>query len=320
MKVTIVGAGVLGTSLGVLLHRAGYEIIAVCCRRVRSAQAAVATIGQGEVVGDPGLAALGADIVLLAVPDGAIPSTSIQVASGGALKRGAVVAHFAGGLPARVLAGVSAAGAYRGTIHPLQTFADVDTALRLLRDTFFFLEGDPEAVDVLRDMTIAVHGRPVTLDGTQTAVYHAGACAASNFLVALVEYAQGLLVKAGVPPDLALPALLPLLKGTLANLEEVGLPDALTGPIARGDTGTVRTHIRSLSELPGNTVRLYRELGRCTVQVAVRKGTLNRERANTMLEILAEGEYPPPIAEPPPEKGAGGGGNGKGGLPEVFRR
>ena len=320
MKVTIVGAGILGTSLGVLLHKAGYEIVAVCSRHMRSAQLAAGTIGQGQVVGDPGLAALGADLVLLCVPDRVIPSVSIQVASGGALRRGAIVAHCAGGLPARVLAGVSAAGAHRGSLHPLQSFASVETALRMLRETFFFLEGDAEAVEVLRSLVIAIDGRPVTLDGAQKSVYHAGACAASNFLVALAEYARNLLIKAGVPPDVALPALLPLMEGTLANLKEVGLPDALTGPIARGDLGTVRNHIRSLRDLPGNTIRLYRELGRRTVQVAVRKGTLSRDRADAMLEILAEGEYTIPEEGPPGEEPPGGNGNGKGGLPEGFRR
>jgi len=320
LKVTIVGAGILGTSLGVLLHKAGYEIVAVCSRHMRNARLAAATIGQGEVIGDPGLAAMGADLVLLAVPDRAIPSVSIQVASGGALRRGAVVAHCAGGLPARVLAGVSAAGAHRGSLHPLQTFADVDTALRMLRDTFFFIEGDHEAVEVLRSLVIGIDGRPVTLDGTHKSVYHAGACAASNFLVALAEYARNLLVKAGVPMDVALPALLPLLEGTLANLKEVGLPDALTGPIARGDLGTVRNHIRSLRDLPGNTVRLYRELGRRTVQVAVRKGTLSKERADAMLEVLAEGEYPLAEDGASGEEKPGGNGNGKGELPESFRR
>jgi predicted short-subunit dehydrogenase-like oxidoreductase (DUF2520 family) len=143
LKVTIIGAGVLGTSLGLLLRRAGYEIAAICSRTKRSAQLAAGHIGGGEVVGDAGMAAMGADVVLLAVPDRVIPSVAIQVAAGGALRRGAVVAHLAGGLPAAVLAGVSAAGAYRGSMHPLQSFADVDTAVRNLPESYFFLEGDP---------------------------------------------------------------------------------------------------------------------------------------------------------------------------------
>lgn len=304
MKVTIIGAGVLGTSLGILLRRAGYTIAAVTSRHVKTARVARDLIGQGEVVGDVGLAAMGADIILLAVPDRAIPAVSIQVATGGAMKRGAVVAHLAGGLPARVLAGVEAAGGHRASMHPLQAFAEVDTAVRMLPDSFFFLEGDPEGVGVLRSLVLAIDGRPIEINGKHKALYHAGASVASNFLVSLVEFARGLLVRAGVPHDVALPALLPLVRGTLANLEAVGLPQALTGPIARGDIGTVRSHLQSLREIPGNAVRLYRELGRCTVQVAVSKGTLSRERAEALLNVLAEGETTL-AEEAPPAPGSG---------------
>ncbi|MHC5009897.1 MAG: Rossmann-like and DUF2520 domain-containing protein [Planctomycetota bacterium] len=302
---TIVGAGVIGTALGLLLRRGGFQIAAISSRTKRSASVAAELIGQGEVVGDPGLAAMGADIVLLAVPDRAIPNVSLQVATSGALKRGAVVAHLAGGLPSRVLAGVSAAHGFRGSLHPLQTFADLDTAVKLLRESFFFIEGDQEAVEVLRSMVIAIDGKPVPIEGAHKAVYHAGASVASNYLVALADLARSMLVRAGVPPGVALPALLPLLRGTLANLEAVGLPKALTGPIARGDLGTVRNHVRSLRELPGDMLRLYRELGRRTVQVAVQKGTLSQERASAILESLAEGEYhlPEEGAGPPAELG-----------------
>ena len=290
MKVTIIGAGVLGTSLGCLLRRAGYQIAAVSSRTKRGASQAREVIGEGEVIGDPGLAALGADLVVLAVPDREIPSVAIQVASGGALRRGAVVAHCAGGLPAAVLAGVSAAGGHRGCLHPLQTFADVETAVRSLPDSFFFVEGDPEAVDVLRAVVLAIGGRPVPIDSARKALYHAGAAVASNFVVTLVDYATALLVRAGVPPGEALPALLPLVRGTLRSLETVGLPQALTGPIARGDVGTVQRHLQALRETPGDWVRLYRALGRATVEVARRKGTIDAEQATALLRALAEDE------------------------------
>jgi len=303
VKISIVGAGVLGTSLGILLRRKGYEIASIASRNRRSAQEAVEWIGAGVVVGDPGLAAMGADVVLLAVPDRAIASVALQVAAGGALKQGAVVAHLAGGLPAGVMSGVNAAGGHRGSMHPLQSFADVETGVRLLPETFFFLEGDPQAVDVLRSVVVGLGGRPVEIESGAKALYHAGAAAASNFLVTLVDYAVTLLFRAGVPRDTALAALLPLVRGTVANLDAVGLPHALTGPISRGDIGTVKRHLRALSQQPGDVVRLYRNLARKTIELAVRKKTITTTEASSLLDALFEGrpEEPPEPAEAPPQ-------------------
>lgn len=286
LKVAIVGAGVLGTALGVLLRQAGYRISAVSSLNRRSAQAAVQQIGEGEVVGDPAMAALGADIVLLTVPDRAIAGVAIQVTAGGALRNGAIVAHCAGGLSAGILSGVRAAGGHRGAIHPLQSFADIENATRALPRSYYFLEGDARAIEVLRSVVVTIGGRPVEISSGDKALYHAGAAAASNFVVAIVDYAVRLLAAAGVPHEEALPALLPLIRGTVRNLETVGLPEALTGPIARGDLGTVRSHLRALGRSPGDLSRLYRHLARTTVDLALRKGGIDAEQAREMLDEL----------------------------------
>ena len=283
-----------------LLKRAGHEIVAVSSRTLKSARAAVKEIGGAPAVGDVGMAALGADLILLAVPDRAIPSVSIQIAAGGALRRGAVVAHLSGALPAGVLTGVRAAGAHAGSMHPLQSFADVETAVGILPGTYFFLEGDGEAIEVMRAVVLSIDGRALVIDSAAKPLYHAAAVAASNYVVTLVDFAAGLMAKAGVPPDAAMPALLPLVQGTLRNLEAVGLPDALTGPIARGDVGTVRNHLRALRRAPGDLVRLYTALARKTVEVALRKGGLERAAAEAILRLLAADETTPPEEPPPP--------------------
>jgi predicted short-subunit dehydrogenase-like oxidoreductase (DUF2520 family) len=293
VKIAIVGAGVLGTSLAMLLQRSGHSLVALCSRTKKKTKSAAAHLqGKVEVVGDPGLAAMGADLVLLAVPDREIEGVAAQVVGGGALRRGAVVAHFAGGLPSSLLDAVHSVGALRGALHPLQTFADVDTAVRLLPETYFSVEGDPEAVDVLRALVVGIGGHVVTLSAEKKALYHAGAVAASNFVVTLVDFAVGLLVQAGVPHGEALPALLPLLRGTVANLEVVGLPGALTGPIARGDTLTLERHMEALRKAPGDLVRLYRELARKNVELALRKGTVDKAMAQRILDVLAEDDLP----------------------------
>jgi predicted short-subunit dehydrogenase-like oxidoreductase (DUF2520 family) len=292
MKIALVGAGIIGTSLGVVLKKAGHEVVAIASRTLKSARAASGIIGGVHVAGDPSLVALGADIVFLAVPDRTIPTVGIQVASGGALRRGAVVAHLSGALPAGVLTGVRAAGGHPGCMHPLQSFADIETAVASLPGSFFFLEGDEEAVDVLRSLVLSIDGRPVPLDSASKSLYHAAACAASNYLVTIVDYAVNLMIRAGVPNDVALPALLPLIQGTVRNLETVGLPDALTGPISRGDIGTLKNHLVALRQAPGDLVRLYAALARKTVEVALRKGKIERAQADRILDLF-KGDEPP---------------------------
>lgn len=293
MKVAIIGAGVLGTSLGILLRQAGYRVAAVCSPNRRTTHDARDLIGEGEVMGDNGLAPMGADLVILAVPDRAIPAVALEISAGGALKKGAIVVHLAGGLPASVLSGVTAAGGLRCAMHPLQSFADVETAVRLLPETHFFLEGDAEAVEVLSSVVVAIDGRPIALGTTDKALYHAGAVVASNFLVTLVEYAVGIFEAAGIPRATALESLMPLIKGTVANLEAVGLPEALTGPIARGDLGTVKRHLHALQNMPGDVARLYRHLARKTIEVALAKGSLVQEDAKRFLAILDGPDFPP---------------------------
>jgi predicted short-subunit dehydrogenase-like oxidoreductase (DUF2520 family) len=293
MNIAVIGAGCLGTSLAILLQRAGHKVVAICSRTHRSAQAAAALVPGAKVVGDCGLAPMGADVVLLAVPDRAIAMVGIQVAAGGALKRGAVVAHHSGALPAGILAGVRAAGGWQGCMHPLQSFADVETAVATLPSSFFFLEGDAEAMDVLGTLVVSIEGRPVRIESGAKSLYHAAACVASNYLVTLADYASTLMVRAGVPPDVALPALLPLIQGTVKNLEAVGLPEALTGPISRGDVGTVKNHVQALRRAPGDLVRLYAALARKTVEVAIRKGKIERTHAESILRLLSDDEGEP---------------------------
>jgi predicted short-subunit dehydrogenase-like oxidoreductase (DUF2520 family) len=293
MNIAVIGAGTLGTSLAVLLHRARHKVLAVCSRTHRSAQAAAALVPGARVVGDCGLAAMGADVVVLAVPDRAIAQVAIQVAAGGALKRGGVVAHLSGALPAGILAGVRAAGGWQGSMHPLQSFASVENALASLPSSFYFLEGDEEAVDVLRTLVVSLEGRPVRIDSATKSLYHAAACVASNYLVTLADYATTLMARAGVPHDVAMPALMPLLQGTLRNLETMPPPEALTGPIARGDVGTVKNHLEALRRAPGDLVRLYAALARKTVEVALRKGKIERAAADNLLRLLSEAPEEP---------------------------
>lgn len=250
-RIAVVGAGAVGRTLGRLLARAGHEIGPVVCRTDARAREAVAFIGSGSPRTDP---AVDAEIVLLAVPDDAIAATAARLHT-----RGHVI-HLCGNLPAEI---VRPSGGVAGAIHPLRSFADPAAAVEAFAGTFCFYEGDDPAA--LRALIESIGGRAVAVSAEAKPLYHAGAVFASNYVVALFDMALRLFAEAGVPRETAQEALAGLTLGTAENLRRVGVPAALTGPIARGEVGTVRAH---LARLDPESAALYRALGRATLAVA----------------------------------------------------
>lgn len=283
-KVVIVGAGRAGGALALALREARYDIAGIASRSMESARMLAELVGT-EVYSDrPEDLVPWGDLVILSVPDGAISSVCAQIAERGGFRNGQVVAHLSGALSSDVLSPAKEAGAYVLSMHPIQTLAEPETGARRLKGSYFSLEGDPEAVGMGRRLVEDVGGRALELPKGTKVLYHAALCVASNYLVALVDAAVGLLRAAGVEPDEGLKAVLPLLLGTLENLRDLGLPRALTGPIVRGDLGTVRAHLRALSEEVPEFLELYRTLGMYTLNVAVRAGL--DEKAAEELSVL----------------------------------
>ena len=126
----------------------------------------------------------------------------------------------------------------------------------------------------------------VEVNDNDKVLYHAAACVASNYFVATYHYAENLMEKAGIAEGQARQALLPLVKGTLKNIEALGLIGALTGPIARGDIGTVKKHLQILEEKIPENDELYKALGKYTTDVAREKGTIDRQKQIELLTVL----------------------------------
>src|SRR4029077_8599556 len=136
------------------------------------------------------------------------------------------------------------------------------------------IEGDEPARALAKRIVRALGARAVFLEAENLALYHAGAVMASNYVVALADTAQTLLIKAGVPADQALPVLIPLLSSVVQNLAQVGLPGALTGPVERGDVTSVEQHLRTLEAKAPDLLELYRLVGRDVLRLAREKSNL----------------------------------------------
>jgi len=287
-KVSIIGAGVVGTAMGYLLKRGGYHIAGISSRRIESAKKAIEFIGEGDASTDPVTTAKKADIVFITTPDRAIEDVCIRVASEGGFNPSAIVFHMSGALSSEILGSARRVGARVGSIHPLQSLADLSEAVKNIPNSYFCIEGDEEAVSAAREIVDSVGGKEITIGIDKKPLYHAGASVASNFLVATIRLGLELFEASGIRREDSLHALMPLIKGTIANIERLGIPKALTGPISRGDIEVVDGHLKGIAREKEELINLYLELGRYTVKVAIEKGSIKREDAEKIVSLLNE--------------------------------
>lgn len=275
--VAIIGPGKVGTAVGFLLRSAGYEITALSGRSAASCRRALPLTG-GKILSDMAGATRLADCMLITVSDDAIRSVCNTLASGASLK-GKKVIHMSGAGGLDLLQSARDAGARVGSIHPIQSFADARGAIENIPGSTFGITVDRGirswAVRFVRDLG----GRPFFVSEADRPLYHAAACLASNYLVTLMHAAEEIYLSLGLSPDRAVRAFWPLVKGTIRNIESRGIVQSLTGPIARGDIGTVEKHLAALQTDFQTLIDFYCRTGSLTVDIALKKGTLSRQRA-----------------------------------------
>jgi len=294
--VAFVGAGKVGTALASLLHARGVDV-AIAGRSAAAGRRAARTAGlDPSQAKDVAAAVEGAGIVFLTVPDDAIEGVCSEIAEAGGWRPDHGVVHCSGALPSTVLAAAQDAGARVASFHPLQAFADVDAAIRQIPGSAFAIEGDPDLAADLDRLAVLLGGSAIHLRANQKTLYHAAAAILSNYTVTLAATAADLLVREGLAPDAntALGYLLPLLRGTVNNLEAFGLPAALTGPIARGDAGTVARHLVALDKCAPEVLALYRALAEQTIPLAREKSGLSDDAVARLRDALS-GKEPPEV-------------------------
>jgi predicted short-subunit dehydrogenase-like oxidoreductase (DUF2520 family) len=282
LKLGFIGAGTIGSALALKLSRRGYPVVAVSSRRHASARKLARAVGGCRAVTSGQEVADSAGIVFITTPDDAIASVAKQVR----WHEGQMVVHCSGADSTAILEPARKAGAGVGVFHPLQTFADAEQALENLPGSTFALEAEAPLLGILQEMATTLGGRWIRIAAGDRAVYHAAAVIACNYLVTLVKLATDLWQTFGVPRKEATEALLPLIRGTVRNLETVGLPQCLTGPIARGDSGTIKKHLEALERVSPDTLSSYRELGLKTIPIALAKGRIDEGQAEELKAAL----------------------------------
>ncbi|RTZ93763.1 MAG: DUF2520 domain-containing protein [Deltaproteobacteria bacterium] len=288
-KIVIVGAGKVGTALAVLLQKAGHSVTGIASRTLESAQKAADRLSPIPRAADSAVELTpGADIILITTRDDVIREVCEAIARSGGFRAGQVALHVSGSLPSSILSAARDEGCFIGSMHPLQSFADVDVAIKTLAGSYFCLEGDGEAVDVARGLAMALDGQVMTIRTEDKPVYHAAAVIASNFFVSIIDMSLRFYEAIGIDREKGLAALMPLIEGSLNNIRELGPVKALTGPIARGDAGVVASHLKAISSLTPEDAPAYKALARLNVGVGLAKGTLKEDAAREILDLLGE--------------------------------
>ena len=280
----IVGTGMVGTAIGYLLKKAGYEIVAIADKSATALQRAHSYTG-GKAYRKPQEILREAECILITTPDDIILSVCKDIALSPFIK-GKYVFHMSGAGGLDLLEPAKKAGAAVASIHPLQSFSSIDTAIQNIPSSYFGITADAKAKRLAKAIVLALGCKPIFISSKQKSLYHAAACVASNYLVSLLNVVESIYQSIGISEKDAKKAYLPLIYGSLKNIELSGSIAALTGPIARGDSGTIQKHVDAINAHLPQYASLYSALGLVTVNLARKKGTLNSRRAKKISDIL----------------------------------
>jgi predicted short-subunit dehydrogenase-like oxidoreductase (DUF2520 family) len=299
-KICIIGAGRVGTTFAAAILNAnipGVKLAAISSSSEQSLKRAVKILGK-KAGSTPFFnsnieCAKLADCVLISTPDDAIEKVAEEIVDADPQTiEGKLFIHFSGAKSLKVFASVAKAGGFTASIHPIKSFASIENSISTLPGTIYgvtYPENKDKTTKEYIDFFIAsMGGKIVEVDDSKKSMYHAAACVASNYLVSLVNYAVKIHESIGIKPEDSLSGLTGLIEGTVANIKNLGTRKALTGPIARGDTGTVKEHMDKfkLFMKPGEE-NIYKTMGLETAIIAFGNGWINKGTLEEFIRIFS---------------------------------
>ncbi|MHB8894208.1 MAG: Rossmann-like and DUF2520 domain-containing protein [Candidatus Geothermincolia bacterium] len=283
--VAVIGTGRVGTAMAYLLSQRGYDVVAVADRTPEARERAAALSGSRAFESAEEAAALG-EIIIITTPDGSIEAVCGSIAGSGVSLSGKKVIHMSGALQLRALVSAAEKGARTLSIHPIQTFADLEGAACALPGSTFGVTCDPELEQWAGEFVDSLDGRVLLVPDDDKVLYHAAAAIACN-LLAMVEYgAQVACRHLGFSDEESARAYGPLVVATAENVGRLGPAGALTGPLARGDVGTLKAHLEALEGFDAELADMYRTVSRWGLRLVAEKGDLDESTIDAMRELF----------------------------------
>jgi predicted short-subunit dehydrogenase-like oxidoreductase (DUF2520 family) len=227
-----------------------------------------------------------ADLYLIGTPDDRLSAACRDLAASSLLATGNIVFHLSGATRSSELGDAVDAGALIASVHPVKSFADPSMSVQSFTGTCCGAEGTPAAVEILSRAFEAIGGRMFTIDPEHKEIYHAASVFSCNYVTALLEVGLQAYVKAGIARSTAFEIVEPIVRETIDNLIKMDTTAALTGPIARGDHGTVEKQLEALARWDPGYAELYKRLGAVALTLSRQQGTASEKAIASLSHLL----------------------------------
>lgn len=298
INLCVIGAGRVGTTVSCTLAEKelpNIKLKAISSRSMESLNRAKKILGSkaaGVIFTRENSKAVSlANCILICTPDDVINSVCSEIFKDKSKDfKNYYAIHFSGSKSLEVLNSARAAGAEIASIHPLKSFASIEEAIKSLPGTVFGITySSTESKKMAEFLVKSLGGEIIEVENNKKPLYHAAACVASNYLVTLINYAVLIHKKMGIKPEDSLKGLMGLVESTVSNIKKMGTEKSLTGPIARGDVGTIKEHVKSFNEFfSKEDSALYRMMGIETSKIAHQNKWIKESTVDELKEILKE--------------------------------
>ncbi len=291
-RVSLVGAGALGTAIARRLSSVGYRFLSVVNRTISDAQSLAGSLGVTEYSDTIDSVSPNTNLLLLTVSDSALQSVTEKLATLRLPFHHLTVVQFSGALTTDVLRPLSQKGAHTISLHPFQTFPKGISShdAESLFKCFFGLQSDElEGIEVGKKIAHDLGGKVMIVPKEAKTLYHIAGVMASNYLVTLASLSSEVFAALGLSPKDVAKIIEPIMRQTLNNIASAPtIADALTGPIERGDAQVIARHLRELSEQVPHLLPIYAAFAIETVRVAIHKGSISQSDASEILDMLED--------------------------------
>ncbi len=282
--VSIIGFGAVGSSLAEYFKDSDSALVSVWDRKTE-----VCKIRASDKLASAGknfpesLKELG-NTIFICTPDDQIAKVAAKFSDLSGDWSGYNFVHTSGSLSADILSDLKIKGAKTASMHPIQTFPG-NKSPDSFKKIWISLQGDDDLLSDLEILISDFESECLRLSGSQKAAMHLAAVFASNYLVTLMSVVEG--VAGDNDIDNSIEILKPIINQTVHNIFESGTSKSLTGPVARGDTETLKKHLKLLGQ-NSETAELYKQLGLKSVHIAEKSGRITSDKAEKLRELLSQ--------------------------------